>query len=231
MNNTNLSELEQKIGYSFKNKALLEQAMTHSSYANERKINKINSYERLEYLGDAILELIVSEHLYNTMPDKQEGYLTKTRASYVCEYTLSSCAKELNYGKYVCLSKGEDMTGGRDRSSIQCDLFESVLGGIYLDGGIAPAREYVNKHLLKDIENKSLFYDAKTNLQELVQKDIHEDVRYDLVSEEGPEHNKTYTSEVYIGDKYFAKGVGQSHKAAEQMAAFNALLILKNSRL
>ncbi len=231
MNNTNLNELEQKIGYSFKNKALLEQSMTHSSYANERKINKINSYERLEYLGDAILELIVSEHLYNTMPDKQEGYLTKTRASYVCEYTLSSCAKELNYGGYVRLSKGEDMTGGRDRSSILCDLFEAVLGGIYLDGGITPAREYVNKHLLKDIENKSLFYDAKTNLQELVQKDIHEEVRYELVSEEGPEHNKTYTSEVYIGDKYFAKGVGQSHKAAEQMAAFNALLILKNSRL
>ncbi len=223
-----INELENKIGYVFKNKHLLTQALTHSSYANERKINRINDYERLEYLGDAVLELIVSEHLFSTMSGSNEGQLTKVRASYVCEYTLSTCAKDLDYGKYVLLSKGENLSGGRERTSILCDLFESVLGAIYLDSGMESARKYVQDYLLKDIENKSLFYDAKTHLQELVQKEIKQEISYKLIDEVGPEHSKQYTTCVFIGDKEVAKGRGQSHKASEQMAAYEALLILKN---
>ena len=227
MLNYNEKELEKYIQYEFKNKALLKQAMSHSSFINEIKNSNMESYERLEYLGDAVLELISSEFLYHEYPDMPEGKLTKLRASIVCEYTLSSVSRFLHFGDYVLLSKGEEMTGGRDRDSILCDLFESVLGAIYLDGGMEPSEKYVKTFLLTDIEHKSLFYDAKTTLQEMVQKDGKGVVTYMQVSESGPDHNKCYVMDVLVDDVKLATGEGRSKKNAQQRAAYEAILKLK----
>ena len=229
MLNYNEHELEEHIQYVFKDKALLKQALSHSSFVNELKTTGMESYERLEFLGDAVLELISSEFLFNEYKDMPEGKLTKLRASIVCEYTLSSVSRMLHLGEYVLLSKGEDMTGGRNRDSILCDLFESVLGAIYLDGGMDPAEKYVKTFLLTDIEHKSLFYDAKTTLQEMVQKDGKGIVTYDEVSESGPDHNKSYVMAVYVDGKKLAEGSGSSKKNAQQMAAYEAILKLKGN--
>lgn len=227
MLNYNEQELEEHIQYVFKDKALLKQALSHSSFINEMKKKGMESYERLEYLGDAVLELISSEFLFHQYTDIPEGKLTKLRASIVCEYTLSSVSRMLHLGDYVLLSKGEEMTGGRKRDSILCDLFESVLGAIYLDGGMEPARKYVETFLLTDIEHKSLFYDAKTTLQEMVQKDGKGKVTYEMVSESGPDHNKIYVMDVLVDGKKLASGNGSSKKNAQQMAAYEAILKLK----
>ena len=226
MNNFNYEEFEKNIGYQFKDQGLLVTALTHTSYANEMKINKRECYERSEFLGDAILEYIVSDYLIRNYPDYSEGKLTKLRASLVCEFTLSQISKELDFGTYVVLSKGEELTGGRNRDSIMCDLFESVLGAIYLDGGLEPARRFVETHLLRDIEEKSLFYDAKSTLQEYVQKN-GQSFRYELVSESGPDHHKSFKSRIIIDDVQIAEGTGHSIKNAEQSAAYNALIILR----
>lgn len=228
MLNYDEKELEKNICYEFGNKALLKQALSHSSFINEMKRGKMESYERLEYLGDAVLELISSEFLFHEYPDMPEGKLTKLRASIVCEYTLSSVSKMLHLGDYVLLSKGEEMTGGRNRDSILCDLFESVLGAIYLDGGMEPAEKYVKSFLLTDIEHKSLFYDAKTTLQEMVQKDGKGIVTYRQISESGPDHNKCYVMDVLVDDKVIAQGKGSSKKNAQQMAAYEAILKLRD---
>ena len=228
MLNYDEKELEKNICYEFRNKALLKQALSHSSFINEMKRGKMESYERLEYLGDAVLELISSEFLFHEYPDMPEGKLTKLRASIVCEYTLSSVSKMLHLGDYVLLSKGEEMTGGRNRDSILCDLFESVLGAIYLDGGMEPAEKYVKTFLLTDIEHKSLFYDAKTTLQEMVQKDGKGIVTYRQISESGPDHNKCYVMDVLVDDKVIAQGKGSSKKNAQQMAAYAAILKLRD---
>ena len=228
MLNYDEKELEKNICYEFGNKALLKQALSHSSFINEMKRGKMESYERLEYLGDAVLELISSEFLFHEYPDMPEGKLTKLRASIVCEYTLSSVSKMLHLGDYVLLSKGEEMTGGRNRDSILCDLFESVLGAIYLDGGMEPAEKYVKTFLLTDIEHKSLFYDAKTTLQEMVQKDGKGIVTYRQISESGPDHNKCYVMDVLVDDKVIAQGKGSSKKNAQQMAAYEAILKLRD---
>lgn len=221
--------LEHNIGYTFQNKNLLKQAMSHSSFINEMKRTDWESYERLEFLGDAVLELITSEYLYHNYKDMPEGKLTKLRASIVCEFTLSSVSKVLQLGDYVLLSKGEESTGGRMRSSILCDLFESVLGAIYLDGGMEPAKKYVHTFLLTDIQHKTLFYDAKTTLQEMVQKDGKGVVTYRIVSEEGPDHNKKFLTEVLVDDVPIAQGEGKSKKNAQQMAAYHAILKLKDA--
>lgn len=226
----NLHELCDIIGYQFQDISLLKQAMTHSSFANEKKVNKPPHYERVEFLGDAVLENIVSEYLYNEYPDMTEGELTKLRASLVCEFTLSKSAQELNLGEFVCLSKGEDLTGGRQRNSILCDLFEALLGAIYLDGGFEAAKRYVFSFLLNDIDNKKLFYDAKSHLQELIQQGDMGELAYQLIETNGPEHNREYVTNVTIGGKVFATGKGTSIKNAEQMAAYEALLILKNKK-
>lgn len=228
MLNYDEKELEKNICYEFGNKALLKQALSHSSFINEMKRGKMESYERLEYLGDAVLELISSEFLFHEYPDMPEGKLTKLRASIVCEYTLSSVSKMLHLGDFVLLSKGEEMTGGRNRDSILCDLFESVLGAIYLDGGMEPAEKYVKTFLLTDIEHKSLFYDAKTTLQEMVQKDGKGIVTYRQISESGPDHNKCYVMDVLVDDKVIAQGKGSSKKNAQQMAAYEAILKLRD---
>lgn len=224
-----LKSLQEGIGYSFQNEEMLEQAISHSSYVNEKQINKGESYERTEFLGDAVLEFIVSKYLFKQYPDKNEGDLTKLRASLVCEATLSTLAREMKFGEYVFLSKGEESTGGRNRNSILCDLFEAVLGAIYIDGGMKEAEKFVERFLLKDIEHQSLFYDAKTSLQEIAVKGGYGEIRYELVKEDGPAHEKTYEAQVLIDEKVFASGTGQSKKAAEQTAAYEAILILQNS--
>lgn len=230
MANKNLTGLCDIIQYHFHDESILVQAMTHTSFANEKRVNRPAHYERIEFLGDAILEGIVSEYLYRERPKMTEGQLTRLRASLVCEFTLSSCAREIHLGEYVRLSKGEECTGGRERNSILCDLFESVLGAIYLDGGIEPARQYVYTFLLNDIEHKTLFYDAKSNLQELVQQMDMGDLSYTLVAATGPDHHREYETNVVIGDRVFASGKGSSIKGAEQMAAYAALLRLKKEK-
>lgn len=222
------NEVMDTIEYQFQNTDLLIQAFTHSSYANERKINRIRDYERLEFLGDAILELVTSEALLERYPKKREGELSKLRSSLVCEYCLAQCARELHYPDYVYLSKGERQSGGANRDSLLCDLFESVLGAIYLDGGLEPARCYVERFLLSDMENKRLFYDAKTHLQELVQKKELGELQYVLLDEQGPDHQKHFFVEVDIAGTRYGAGDGQSRKQAEQKAAYEALLRLKN---
>lgn len=221
-------KIEENIQYKFQNRALLKQAFSHSSYVNEMRINRPESYERLEFLGDAVLELISSEFLFEHYQELPEGKLTKLRASIVCEFTLSSISKELQFGEFVLLSKGEEQTGGRQRESILCDLFESVLGAIYLDGGMEPAKKYVHNFLMTDIEHKTLFYDAKTTLQELVQKGDKGVVTYQLLEEKGPDHNKCFVTAVSIDGVQFAVGEGSSKKNAQQMAAYQAILKLKN---
>lgn len=221
-------KVEENIGYTFANQELLKQALSHSSFINEMKRKGMESYERLEFLGDAVLELITSEFLFENYKDLPEGKLTKLRASIVCEFTLSSVSKQLKLGEYVLLSKGEELTGGRNRNSILCDLFESVLGAIYLDGGMEPARSYVRQFLLTDIEHKTLFYDAKTTLQEMMQKDGKGLVTYELLKEQGPDHDKHFITQVLVDGVSLAQGEGSSKKNAEQMAAYHALLKLRS---
>ncbi len=223
----NYDELEMKIEYTFKDKSRLETAFTHKSYANELMIKGRESYERYEFLGDAILEYLVSKFLFEEYKDMSEGDLTKLRASLVCEFTLSKISRELRLGSYGYFSKGEKLTGGINRDSILCDMFESLLGAIYLDGGIDEADKYVKKFLLTDIEHKKLFYDSKTKLQEYAQK-ISKTISYNLLDEDGPEHNKTFHVNVCLGDKIIAEGKGHSRKTAEQTAAFNALKMLQD---
>ena len=166
-----IEEFEEIIGYQFKNKNFLCQALTHSSYANEMRMNKLLNNERLEFLGDAVLELMSSEFIFRTNKEMHEGEMTKLRASLVCEPTLAMCAREINLGDYILLGKGEIATGGAERDSIISDAFEAVIGAIYLDGGFTSAKEFVTKFVLDDIDNKKLFFDSKTILQEIVQAD------------------------------------------------------------
>lgn len=222
------AELEQTIGYAFKDKEHLEIAFTHKSFANEKICINRESYERYEFLGDAILEFLVSNHLFEHYPNKPEGDLTKLRASLVCEFTLSKIARELMLGKYGYFSKGEKNTGGSNRDSILCDMFESLLGAIYIDSGLEQAKSFVEKFLLTDIEHKKLFHDSKSKLQEYAQKKDRE-LQYVLVSETGPDHNKEFHVEVIIGDERLSEGSGHSRKAAEQIAAYNALNKLSQS--
>ncbi len=219
-------ELENLIGYSFKNKSLLDIAFTHKSYTNENLVKKHESYERFEYLGDAILEFLVSKYLFDTYPEKPEGELTKLRASIVCEFTLSKLSRELKLGSYGYFSKGERNTGGPNRDSILCDMFESLLGAIYLDGGLEEANSFVKRLLLTDIEHKKLYYDSKSKLQEYAQKN-NITLCYNLISEIGPEHDKEYKVNVQLGERIIAEGIGHSKKTAEQNAAFSALKLLE----
>ena len=215
------------IGYQFQTPGLLSQALTHSSYANEKHMKKGSDNERLEFLGDAVLEIVSSEFLYLNYPKLPEGDLTKMRASLVCEPTLAFCTSQLNLGDYLLLGKGEDMTGGRKRKSILSDALEAVIGAIYLDGGFASAKEFILKFILTDIEHKQLFYDSKTILQEVVQASYKEELCYRLVGEEGPDHDKHFMVEAWIGEMLIGKGEGHTKKAAEQEAAYQALLKLK----
>lgn len=220
-------ELEKTIGYEFQDKSLLELAMTHSSYSNDLKKGKLNNNERLEFLGDAVLELASSEVLYSEYDDKPEGDLTRLRASLVCEPTLASCAREINLGKYLLLSHGEDRTGGRERESVTSDAFEALIGAIYLDRGFDFAKAFIQKFVLNDIENKHLFYDSKTILQEMLQKDYKERVEYVIVDEYGPDHDKHFKVDAVFRGKTIGTGEGKTKKRAEQQAAYEAVMVLK----
>ncbi len=219
-----LEELEEKLGYQFQDRRLLEQALCHSSYANERHMDRLHNNERLEFLGDAVLELATSEFLYLNYPEMPEGEATRTRASIVCEQTLALCARELGLGAWLRLGKGEEQTGGRERDSITSDAMEALLGAIYLDGGFANAKEFVRRFILNDIEHKKLFFDSKTILQEQIQSETEKALHYELVKEEGPDHNKRFTVQVLLEEKVLGTGSGRTKKAAEQEAAYRALL-------
>ncbi len=217
-------ELEKKIGYQFRDKFLLRQALTHSSYANEQKINKSGDYERLEFLGDAVLELISSDYIYRNHPEMSEGNMTKLRSSIVCEPALAFCAREIGVEQYILLGKGEEATGGRNRDSIISDVMEAIIGAIYLDSGIDETRAYIHRVILSDLESKQLFYDAKTILQEEIQKEGKGTLHYNLIREEGPEHDKTFVVDALLNDVKVGSGTGHSKKAAEQKAAYEALI-------
>lgn len=226
-----LHEFEEVIGYHFNNQGLLRQALTHSSYANERHMKKHSDNERLEFLGDAVLEVTSSEFLYQKYPDYSEGELTKLRASLVCEPTLAFCTRAIDLGKYLYLGKGEDLTGGRNRKSILSDALEAVIGAIFLDGGFANAKEFIHRFILKDLENKKLFFDSKTILQEIVQANFKEVISYHLIGEEGPDHNKTFRVAVHIGEDEYGVGEGRTKKAAEQEAAYISILKLHEKNI
>lgn len=226
MENHQFELLEKKSGYHFQNPLLLKQAMTHSSYANEHKAKGYHDNERLEFLGDAVLEVVSSEFLFRNYPALPEGDLTKLRASIVCEPTLALCARALDLGDFLLLGKGEEHTGGRKRDSIVSDAMEALIGAIYLDGGFASAKEFVHRFIMTDIEHKKLFYDSKTILQELVQGERRQ-LSYRLIGESGPDHDKSFSVEVCVDDEVISTGAGHTKKAAEQEAAYKALLILK----
>lgn len=226
--NTDLAGFQKIIGYKFNDTLLLKNALTHSSYANEVKISKVKDNERLEFLGDAVLELTSSDYIYRNNPDMDEGSMTRLRASIVCEPTLALCARAIELDKYIMLGKGEELTGGRKRDSIVSDACEALIGAIYLDGGFANAKEFIERFILNDLDNKQLFFDSKTILQEIVQAEGKEIV-YKMLSEEGPEHNKTFIAEAYAQGMFKVVGEGHNKKAAQQKAAYNALLLMKNN--
>ena len=220
-----MKELEKIIGYNFKNCEILKTALTHSSYANEYKCQ---SYERLEFLGDSVLSIIISEYLYAEMKSISEGELSRIRASLVCEESLASLAKDLGYGDYVLLGNGEEKAGSRNRNSILCDIFEAILAAIYLDGGMDNARNYVmrimSEKLHSDLYNKSI-KDYKSRLQEKVQRVYHDKSKivYTVTKESGPEHRKNFYVDLIINGKKISSGIGMSKKEAEQKAAQAAL--------
>lgn len=216
------TELMNRIGYIFTDVNHLIRALSHSSYVNELKLNKHDDYERLEFLGDAVLELTVSDFLYNNKTTMREGDMTKLRASLVCEPTLAYCARKgFDLGDYLLLGKGEELTGGRGRDSIVSDVFEAIIGAIYLDGGLDPAKEFIYKYVLTDYEQKIEFIDSKTILQEYVQNKGYE-LSYIVVDEIGPAHDRDYKVKAVMNDM-IAFGVAKSKKNAEQHAAYEIL--------
>lgn len=226
MYNKNLSELMDKINYQFKDINLLKNALTHSSYANEKTIKKYKDNERLEFLGDAVLELTSSDYIYKNYSNMNEGQMTRLRASIVCEPTLAICARAIGIDNFIMLGKGEELTGGRKRDSIVSDACEAVIGAIYLDGGFANAKEFVKSFILNDLESKQLFYDSKTILQEVVQA-AHKEVVYEIIGESGPEHDKDFIASAKVDGMFRVTAKGHTKKHAEQHAAYEALVELK----
>ena len=223
-----MTTLEEKLGYTFQNPALLENALTHSSCANESR-GKLQSNERLEFLGDYILGMVVADHLYRNHPDLPEGELTRTRAALVCEESLVEVARELNLGAYLRLGKGEEAGGGRERPSIRADAVEAVLAAVYLDGGIGSARKIIQRYILsREVAGLTKPRDYKTALQELVQRESGQILRYRLTGEEGPDHDKRFFVEVDLNGSPVGSGTGRSKKEAEQMAAKAAIAGLEH---
>ncbi|MGI6055392.1 MAG: ribonuclease III [Bilifractor sp.] len=219
-----LSELQQKIGCTFADVRWLELALRHSSYANEHNLGHEGCNERLEFLGDAVLELVSSEYLYDHYPELPEGQLTKLRASLVCEPTLAYDARQFGLENYLLLGKGEDATGGRKRDSVVSDALEAVIGAIFKDGGFEKARAFILRYVMDDVEHKQLFHDSKTHLQEMIQAVSEEPIRYEITGETGPDHNKKFTAQVWLGARLLGEGSGHSKKAAEQQAAYQAIM-------
>ena len=215
-----MKDLEQAIGYRFRNISLLQNALTHSSYANERWHNSLLSNERLEFLGDSVLGMLVAEYLFRTFPDRPEGELTRMRADMVCEQTLAAVANRIGLGEHLLLGHGEEQGGGRKRNSILADAVESVIAASFLDGGLEAALGIVQKFILVEVPVTKLHNaDYKTALQELVQQKKHQALAYALVGESGPDHDKQFAVEVKLNGNVVGKGVGSSKKRAEQDAA------------
>ncbi len=222
-----MEAFEKTIGYTYQNKALMNEALTHSSYSNEGK-RGIHDNERLEFLGDSILSLIVAEHLFTHYRHQPEGELTKLRASLVCEQSLFQFAQKIQLGDYLHLGKGEEHTGGRERPSIVSDAFEAVIASIYLDGGLEEAKKFVLRFIPEhmDVKRVNALSDYKTALQEIIQKNREEKIEYVLVSEVGPDHDKAFTIEVHLNSNVIGTGRGKSKKQAEQLAAKEALQLM-----
>lgn len=223
-----VKEFENIIGYHFFDKSLLRRALSHSSFINEKHLPKTHCNERLEFLGDAVLELVSSEFLFEENETLNEGELTKLRAGAVCEPSLAFCARELSLSEFLLLGNGEILTGGRNRDSILSDALEALIGAIYLDGGLTNVKEFILNHVLNDLENKKFFYDSKTIFQEMVQSYNLGLISYKLIGESGPDHDKTFVEAVFVGEEEFGIGEGSSKKAAEQMAAYKGILKLRS---
>ena len=219
-----LTKLEQGLGYTFRNKALLENALTHSSYANENRERHLPDNERLEFLGDSILGFVVAEYLYRNFPDKPEGELTRIRADLVCERNLAEAAATIELGSYLLLGHGEEQGGGRKRDSIVSDAMESVIAASFMDGGFAAAKEIIDRLILSNIpKGRPRNFDYKTAFQELVQRKKDQQIHYELTGESGPDHDKHFEVEVLLNGKAVGHGVGSSKKRAEQAAAKAAI--------
>jgi ribonuclease-3 len=214
-----MDKLEEKLGYHFQNRALLENALTHSSYANENRGRGLQSNERLEFLGDSVLGMVTADYLYRTHPDLPEGDLTRTRAALVCEGSLVEVARELDLGSHLLLGKGEDAGGGRERPSIVADAVEALLAAVYLDGGIGSARKVITRFILDAEEEKTGSRDYKTALQELVQRESGQVLEYRLTGSTGPDHAKVFQVAVDLNGAPIGSGEGRSKKEAEQAAA------------
>ena len=222
-----LEELQSCINYNFKEIKLLNRALTHSSYANENKLKAYENNERLEFLGDVVVSLTVSEYLYSRFLEFPEGDLTKRRAKVVCESSLAFAARKIDLGDYLLLGKGEEITGGRNRDSLLADAFEALTGAIYLDGGLESGRKFLidmfEEEVIYAISKGNLFIDYKTYLQEKLQKDAKSKIEYIVEKEVGPDHNKKFYMDVVVENKIIGKGIGRNKKEAEQMAAKQAL--------
>ena len=223
-----IKDLEAALGYKFQNITLLQNALTHSSYANERWHNSLLSNERLEFLGDSVLGMLVADYLYRTFPDRPEGELTRMRADMVCEHTLATAANRIGLGEHLQLGHGEEQGGGRNRASILADAVESVIAATFLDGGMDAAKAFIKTFILCDVPVTKLHNaDYKTALQERVQKKKDQSLRYILTGESGPDHDKVFTAQVLLNDQVVGEGTGSSKKRAEQDAARVALETLK----
>ena len=219
-----IKDLETAIGYRFRNISLLQNALTHSSYANERWHNSLLSNERLEFLGDSVLGMLVAEYLYGTFPDRPEGELTRMRADMVCEHTLATVANRIGLGEHLLLGHGEERLGGRSRESILADATESVIAACFLDGGLEAAAQFVKKYILVEVPvSRPNNMDYKTALQEQVQQKKNQVLSYVLVGQSGPDHDKLFDVEVSLNGTVVGKGSGRSKKRAEQMAAKAAM--------
>lgn len=218
-----MTQLEQALGYSYQDRTLLETALSHSSYANERYQQPLASYERLEFLGDSILGFVTAEFLYKTFPTKPEGELTRIRAELVCEKNLAQVARGLRLGEHLLLGHGEMQTGGRDRSGILCDVMESLIAAAYLDGGFAAAKGIIDRLILTRLTEVVKTHDYKTELQELVQQKKHQVLTYELIGESGPDHCKQFSVRVLLNGQPLGEGSGTSKKRAEQTAAAQAI--------
>ncbi|NMA34026.1 MAG: ribonuclease III [Clostridiaceae bacterium] len=225
-NMSKLKELEKETGYTFKDPGNLVLALTHSSYANEKKAAGLKSNERLEFLGDSVLNIVTSDYIYRNYPELHEGEMTRTRAAVVCEASLMRCAERIRLGEYLFLGKGEENTGGRTRSSILSDAFEALIGAIYIDGGISAARRFILRYMediYQDIDRQNEFRDYKTMFQEIIQKQSDQKIHYRILDESGPDHDKTFTAQVLVGNEPYGEGKGRSKKEAEQNAAKDAI--------
>lgn len=222
-----MKKLEDNLGYKFNNITLLQNALTHSSYANEAHTS-YGSNERLEFLGDAVLSVIVADYIYKNFGKLPEGELTKLRASLVCEKSLYTFSKQLGVGEYLKLGKGEAANGGAERPSLLADAFEAILAAVYLDGGMEQARNIVMRFVLEELKNtdNEVFKDYKTCLQEVIQRNPEERLSYVLIAESGPDHDKRFTVEVHLNSNVLGTGVGKSKKLAEQAAAKEALELM-----